>query len=97
MKIVSCVLPEEKSPDWTLFQMLMASASIPNVEFEAIVIRGRNDILRIPNAQVRFEALRDSLKDFPIVLVDDVIKARGRLLTRAEYEDLIDGLSIQGA
>lgn len=95
MKIVSCVLPEEKSPDWTLFQMLMASASIPNVEFEAIVIRDRNDILRIPNAQLRFEALHDGLDSFPIVLVNRVIKARGRLLTGAEYEDLFDGLSIQ--
>jgi hypothetical protein len=97
MKIVSCVLPEEKSPDWALFQMLAASDSIPNVDFEVIVIRDRNDILRIPNVQVRFEAEHDGLEGFPIVLVDGVMKARRRLLTGAEYEDLIDGLSIQGA
>lgn len=97
MKIVSCVLPGEKSPDWALFQMLAASDSIPKVEFESIVIHDRNDILRIPNAQVRFEAEHDGLEGFPIVLVDGVMKARRRLLTGAEYEDLIDGLSIQGA
>ncbi|KRL47197.1 hypothetical protein [Lacticaseibacillus manihotivorans] len=97
MKIVSCVPPEEKSPDWPLFQLLATNGAIPSVEFEAIVIRDRNDILRIPNAQVRFEAVHDGLDGFPIVLVDGVIKTRGRLLTGAEYEDLIDGLSIQGA
>ena len=92
MKIISCVLPEEKSPDRDMFCML-SKTPIPNVEFETIVIRRCEDRLRIPNAQARSA----DQSDFPIVLVDGDIKTRGRLLTAAEYEDLIDGLSIQGA
>lgn len=97
MKIISCVLPTEKSPDWALFQMLAASVSVPNVQFEAIVMRDRSDILRIADPQVKAIDMHAGFENFPIVLVDGVIKARGRLLTGAEYEDLIDGLSIQGA
>lgn len=94
---ISKAVRDEKSPDWSLFQMLSASDAIPKVEFEAIVIHNRADVLRIPNAQVRFEAMRDGLENFPIVIVDGEIKTRRRLLTGAEYEAMIDGLSIQGA
>lgn len=99
MKITSCVLPNEHSARWRLFLMLAHNEVLARkgVQMIPLIIQNKCDIAKIPNAHARAKVLFGETSHLPLVIVDGNIVAEGRLLTASEYEDLIDGISIQDA